>query len=240
MENLKKSFKDLKWWEWILAVIMIIIAGYAMVKAFIPTGETIGVQNPAWLTVVNFISAIAGVFCIFFCAKGNISNFAFGLVNTVVYIIYLFYWKIYGTACLELFYYLPLNIISWIFWAKHRDEVKTEKTKARKLNWWQNAIVFAVVGGAAVVYHAILVKVGGNVAWLDALTVSIGIIATFLELKRYRDQYTLWLVTDIIAVAMYIVHFDPVYLTKKSIYLIMAFVGWYNWHKLQKENVEDE
>lgn len=138
------------------------------------------------------------------------------------------------------FYYLPLNIISWIFWAKHRDEVKTEKTKARRLNWWQNAIVFAIVGAAAVVYHAILVKVGGNVAWLDAFTVSIGIIATFLELKRYRDQYLLWIITDFVSVAMYIVHFDPVYLTKKSIYLIMAFVGWYNWHKLQKENVEDE
>lgn len=119
-------------------------------------------------------------------------------------------------------------------------KLRRKKTKARKLNWWQNAIVFAIVGGAAVVYHVILVKVGGNVAWLDALTVSIGIIATFLELKRYRDQYTLWLASDIIAIAMYIVHFDPVYLTKKSIYLIMAFVGWYNWHKLQKENIEDE
>lgn len=107
MENLKKSFKDLKWWEWLLAIIMIAIAGYAMIKAFIPTGETIGVQNPAWLTVVNFISAIAGVFCIFFCAKANISNFAFGLINTIVYIVYLVYWKIWGTACLELFITFP-------------------------------------------------------------------------------------------------------------------------------------
>lgn len=74
MENLKKSFKDLKWWEWILAAIMIIIAGYAMVKAFIPTGETIGVQNPAWLTVVNFISAIAGVFFVSSFAQKAISR----------------------------------------------------------------------------------------------------------------------------------------------------------------------
>ena len=34
---------------------------------------------------------------------------------------------------------------------------------------------------------------------------------------------------------MYIVHFDTVYLTKKSIYLIMAIIGLINWIKLNKE-----
>ena len=51
---------------------------------------------------------------------------------------------------------------------------------------------------------------------------------------RYKEQYVWWIITDIIAVAMYVVHFDPVYLTKKSIYLIMAVIGLYNWAKLQK------
>ena len=46
---------------------------------------------------------------------------------------------------------------------------------------------------------------------------------------------------DVIAVGMYIVDFDPVYLTKKSIYLIMAVIGLMNWIKLQKErNSENE
>ena len=81
VENLKKSFQSMKWYEWVMAAIMILIAGYAMIDAFInpkPDG------NPAWLTVINFISAICGVFCIFFCAKASISNFVFGLVNTIV------------------------------------------------------------------------------------------------------------------------------------------------------------
>ena len=52
---------------------------------------------------------------------------------------------------------------------------------------------------------------------------------------RYKEQYIWWIITDIIAVAMYIVHFDLVYLTKKSIYLIMAIIGKINWTKLNKE-----
>ena len=237
LENLKKSFESMKWYEWIMAAIMIFIAGRAMYLSFAyPTPD----GNPAWLTVLNFISAVCGCFCIFFCAKASISNFAFGLVNTLVYAVYLWYWKIYGTFALEMLVYLPFNIGSWIVWARHRDEQQMELTKAKKLNISQDMLVAAVIIGSTALYHDILVKIGGEVPLLDAATVAIGIIATALELLRYREQYILWLITDVVAVAMYIQHFDPVYLTKKSIYLIMAVVGIYNWWKLQKRNVNNE
>ena len=238
LENLKKSFQSMKWYEWVMAAIMILIAGYAMIDAFInpkPDG------NPAWLTVINFISAICGVFCIFFCAKASISNFVFGLVNTIVYAIYLFYWHIWGTFGLEMLVYLPFNILSWIIWSRHRDERQKELTKAKKLTVWQDVAVGAIIVGSTFIYHSILVQIGGEVPWLDAATVAIGIIATGLEMLRYREQYALWIITDVVAVAMFVQHFDPVYLTKKSIYLIMAIIGLINWCKLQKDrNVEND
>ena len=118
--------------------------------------------------------------------------------------------------------------------------MQKEITKARKLKPWQDALVLAVVAVSTVVYHAILEHIGGNVAWFDAATVAIGIIATGLELMRYREQYALWIVTDVVAVGMYVVAFDPVYLTKKSIYLIMAVIGLMNWCRLQKRNETNE
>ena len=237
LENLKKSLKAMKWYEWIMATIMIAIAAYAMITAFVDPASS---KNPPWLTVINFISAIAGVFCVFLCAKASISNFVFAVVNTAVYIVYLWYWKIYGTMCLEIFFYQPINIISWWLWAKHRDDYQKELTKSRKLTVWQNVAVAAAITLGTVVYHEILVRVGGNVAWLDAATLAIGIIAVILEMFRFREQYVWWIITDIVAVAMYIQHFDPVYLTKKSIYLIMAIIGLINWVKLNKRNKTNE
>ena len=232
IENVIKSFKDLKWYEIIMIIIMIFIAGLAVYQAIVnPTSS----DNPLWLTIINFISAICGIICVFFCAKANISNFAFATVNTIVYAIYLYYHKIFGTFALEVLFYLPINFISWYIWAKHRDKVLIEKTKSKKLTLFQNlgAALIIVLGG--IIYHAILVKIGGTVAWLDAFTLSIGIIAVILEMFRFKEQYVWWIITDIIAVAMYIVHFDLVYLTKKSIYLIMAIIGIINWTKLNKE-----
>ena len=232
MDNLKKSFKELKWYEIVMIVIMVLIAGMSIYQAISDPASSI---NPLWLTIINFISAVCGIFCIFFCAKANISNFVFATVNTIVYAIYLYYHKIFGTFALEVLFYLPINFISWYLWVKHRDRVLTEKTKAKKLTLKQNMLTTIVIVGSGIIYHSILVKIGGEVAWLDAFTVSIGIIASILEMLRYKEQYVWWIITDVIAVAMYIVHFDPVYLTKKSIYLIMAIIGLMNWSKLNKE-----
>lgn len=236
--NLKKSFKELKWYEYIMGIIMIFIAAKAMVEGF-TTGSSNG--NPAWLTVVNFVSAICGVLCIFFTAKANISNFVFATVNTVVYAIYLLYWHIWGTAALEILFYIPMNFVSWYFWAKHRDQEITQKTKTKKLTIPQNLICAVIIVATAVIYHAVLVRLGGEVVWFDSFTLSIGIVATILELLRYREQYVWWIITDIVSVGMYIAHFDPVYLTKRSIYLIMAIIGLINWARLNKtRNAENE
>ena len=232
MDNVIKSFKSLKWYEIIMIIVMIFIAGLAVYNAIVNPEES---TNPLWLTIINFISAICGVFCVFFCAKANISNFIFASVNTIVYAIFLYYHKIFGTFALEVLFYLPINFISWYIWSKHRDKVLTEKTKSKKLSLKQNIITTILIITGAILYHFILVKIGGNVAWLDAFTLSIGIIAVILEMFRYKEQYIWWIITDVIAVIMYIMHFDLVYLTKKSIYLIMAIIGLINWTKLNKE-----
>lgn len=221
-----------------MGAVMIFIAARAMVTGFM-TGAADG--NPPWLTVINFISAVCGVICIFFTAKANISNFVFASVNTVVYAVYLVYWHIWGTALLEILFYIPMNFISWYFWARHRDREITQKTKSKRLTVLWNSVCAVVVVVSALIYHAVLVKIGGEVAWFDAFTLSIGILATILELLRYREQYVWWIITDIVSIGMYIAHFDAVYLTKRSIYLIMAVIGLINWAKLNRtRNAENE
>ena len=145
--EVRASIKDLKWYEWIMAAIMIGIAGLAVYKGFTDPNS----KNPDWLTIVNFISAICGVFCVFLTAKASVSNFWFATVNTTVYIIYLGYWHIWGTFALELIVYFPINFISWFIWSKHRDEQEEHLTKSKRLTWYVDLIVAAGVVAFAVV-----------------------------------------------------------------------------------------
>lgn len=238
LNNLKKSFESIKWYEWLMIIIMIAVAGNAVVYGFLEPESS---HNPQWLNIINFVSAIAGIICIFFTAKASISACIFGIINTIVYIVYLWYWHIYGTMCLELCVYLPVSIMQWHIWAKKRDKIQPELTLTKRFDYFQLSAIFVIVVMVGLAYYCVLSDIGGNVPLLDAFTVSIGVVAVIICMLRYREQYILWLITDIIAVAMYIVMFDPVYLTKKTIYLIMAFVGLYNWYRLNsKRNKENE
>lgn len=250
--GIKKSFISLKWYEWLMMAIMIAVAVYAMIASFCGKDPITGKPdtNPAWLAVINFFSAFCGVVCIFFTAKASIANFVFAVINTTTYIVYLAYWHIFGTMALEIVVYFPMNFISWFIWARHKDDDKKYLTKSRKMNWWQNLCVVAGVACLSVLTHYLLQSLAGDswgkigdeynarsfLCWLDSITFAIGIIAIFLEAFRFREQYVWWIITDIVAVALYIIKtpFDPVYFVKKSIYLVMAIVGFVNWIKLQK------
>lgn len=250
MDGLRKiasAFRSLKWYEVVMCVAML---GISIYYAILPQGGT-----PQWLAIINFVSGLCGVVCVFFCAKANRMNFPFAVVNTTVFMIYLAYFGIWATFWLEALVYFPMNIISWIKWYHHQDEDDGLLTKSKKLTAKQHCLVVGIIVALTVIVHFALsavagdtwmrfaVKYGWSVAamkWLDSAIFAIGIVAVVLEALRYAEQYVWWLVTDVIAVAQYALKGDPVYTAKKTIYLIEAVIGLKNWNTLARKNNTNE
>ena len=247
IRRIGKAFKSLKWYELLMCGIMLAISIYYAIQ---PQADT-----PQWLAIINFISGLCGILCVFFCAKANRMNFPFAMVNTTVFMIYLAYFGIWATFWLEAIVYTPLNIISWIKWYQHKDHEDELLAKSKRLTAWQHLLVTAAIAAITVLVYCALselagdtwmkfaVKYGWNTTvmkWLDAAIFAIGIVASILELLRYQEQYVWWLVTDVIAVAQYTIKADPVYTTKKAIYLVEAVIGYRNWHQLSKRNPTNE
>ncbi len=247
IQKIIKAFKSLKWYEIIMCVVML---GISIYYAVLPQEGT-----PRWLAIINFISGLCGVVCVFFTAKANRMNFPFAVVNTTVFIIYLAFFGIWATFWLELLVYFPMNIISWINWYRHKYEEDKLLAKSKTLTWWQHILVTGIIAGVAVFVHFVLSELAGDtwmkfaaafgwnmqiMQWLDATIFAIGIVAIVLEALRYKEQYIWWLITDVVAVAQYALKKDPVYVTKKTIYLIEAIIGIKNWGDLAKKNESNE
>lgn len=247
MKKIARAFMSLKWYEIIMCVIMI---GISIYYAVMPQEGT-----PQWLAIINFVSGLCGVICVFFCAKANRMNFPFAVVNTTVFMIYLAYFGIWATFWLEAIIYFPMNIISWVKWYKHQDDDDHLLAKSKKLTVVQNIIVTMTIFLLTVIVHTTLSVLAGNtwmnfatkfgwnveaMKWLDSSIFAIGIIAVVLEAMRYTEQYVWWLITDVIAVAQYVLKGDPVYTAKKTIYLIEAVIGLRNWNRLSKKNIDNE
>lgn len=242
-----RAFKSLKWYEIAMCVIML---GISIYYAILPQEGT-----PQWLAIINFVSGLCGIICVFFCAKANRMNFPFAVINTTVFMIYLAYFGIWATFWLEALVYFPMNIISWVKWYKHKDEDNELLAKSKKLTVLQHIFVVSIIAVLTVIVFFTLSAVAGDtwmkfavkfgwnttvMKWLDSSIFAIGIVAVILEAMRYTEQYVWWLITDVIAVAQYIIKGDPVYTTKKVIYLIEAVFGLKNWNKLSKKNRSNE
>jgi nicotinamide mononucleotide transporter len=125
-------------------------------------------------------------------------------------------------------------------WKKHYNQ-KSETVKAKKMSLPVIAVSLVVVGLCIWGYRQVLVWLGGNSTWLDSASTAFSLIANALMVLRYREQWVLWIIVDIVTVIMWILASDWIQTTMWAVYLLNAFYGLYMWTKLNStENLINE
>jgi len=196
----------------------------------------IDTENTKLYLIVDAITAITGVICVVLCAKGKKVQYAFGFINITGYIVIALINKYYGEVMLNALYYLPSQFIGYYLWNKNQNK-ETNNVKGKKLNLKQT-IIFVLLSFVLVfIYNFILNLLGGQNTLLDSISTIFSIFANMLMLLRYREQWILWIIIDIVTVIMWILAKDAIMITMWSIYLINAFYGYFVWTRLGDESV---
>lgn len=195
-------------------------------------------------SLIGIIMAITGVICVVLTGKGKLSSYVFGMVNTVLYAYVAYGAKYYGDAMLNILYYAPMNVVGWVMWNKHIS-VETKEVEKKRLKG--TGIVSVFIGSAIGIflYGLILKRMGGSIPFVDALTTVLSVVAQILCVKRYMEQWILWIIIDVVSVYMWAVAFinggeSIATLIMWSIYLLNAifmFVKWYRESRRSEANV---
>ena len=160
---------------------------------------------------VDFIAAFCGICSVVLCAKGKRSGFVFGLVNVAGYAFISYHNAYFGEVMLNVLFYIPANIISYVLWSRHKDENRDDKeVKAKSLSALQTVSSLAVIAVVTIGYHFVLESLGGAMTYLDGATTVLSIFATILMAMRYSEQWLYWIIVDALTVALWIVAGDPV------------------------------
>jgi len=224
MNSIIKRY-DWNWFELGLIGIVSIIGLYFFAGTITPQ-EFI-------LPTIDLVAAFCGICSVVLCAKGKKAGFIFGLINVIGYSIIAFNNLYYGEVLLNILFYIPINIISYITWSKNQYEDKNEVIP-KALNWKQILVGIIVVSAATIGLHYILASLGGAMTLLDGTTTVLSIVASLLMWRRYAEQWACWIIVDIITVIMWIIAGDPIMIVMWGAYLINAFYGYYLW--LKKSN----
>jgi nicotinamide mononucleotide transporter len=187
-------------------------------------------------SVLGVIAGISGVISVVLCAKGKISFYFIGFVQTITYLYLAWQNKFYGEVIENVFYLVTM--VCGTFVCKKNlaeDEDGGQQVIAKKftLGQWIASVIGTIAATIGMGYW--LATIGSNQAYTDAATNVMAIFAQLLMVRRYREQWLWWLVIDILCIKMWFVAGNWSMVAMYIAWTINCIYGWVNWSKEAKE-----
>lgn len=225
IKDLKKDFTGWKKWQ----IVWMILANAVILGVSVLQGDT----------VLGIMASITGVICVILCGMGKVSNYLFGTINVVLYALVAWRAKYYGDVMLNLLYYFPTNILGWIAWKKNIDQ-ETNTVYKRRMTWKQDLILLLVSVVGVFGYGYVLRLLGGNLPFVDSMSTVLSVIAQILMIKRFMEQWVIWIVVDVVSVIMWVAAMftegaSIAVLMMWAVYLGNAVIMFIKWLKETKQ-----
>lgn len=200
--------------------------------------------NPRLITLLYLIDIVSNVTCELLISKQSKYNFLVSLIVelTEIAICIVCAYR-FATCAVTVFFWIPIDIISFFTWNKHKDEEETEVTVVRRLTWWQDVLIIVAIGVWTVVvgYLLSLIELEGIfgpnevladvAAYLDACASAVGIVNGVFILLRYREQWIAWYIVSILETVINIMAGQWILLVLKAGYLTNTTYGYIKWTK---------
>lgn len=198
-----------------------------------------------WLTIITkdslfgFTVFFTGVWCVVLAAKGNLLTYVFGMYNTLGYAYLAYSNGLFGEVMLNLLFFVPMNVIGYFMWKRHRKGEKLVMRQLQNKDLYRVALV-CVLGSILLGFGLSFIP-AQNSPYIDAITTVLSIVATFLMVKRFKEQWLLYIVLNIFTVLLWVIRTidgspdGVLMIVMWSAYLINAGYGYYTWNKGAKE-----
>ncbi|MGX2974342.1 nicotinamide riboside transporter PnuC [Ursidibacter arcticus] len=206
---------------------------FEIVWLFLFIAAQIGVYIHSPDSILGMVAGISGIICNVFITKGKISNYLFGLIFAYSYFYVSLGQNFLGEMNTTLYVYIPAQFIGYFLWKEHMQNAgKSEAVIVKSLSakGWIALAAFITIG--TLLFVQALNTAGGSSTGLDGLTTIIVVAAQGLMLLRYREQWLLWIVLNILSIVLWAE--NPSMYIMYSAYLLNSLYGYYNWIKLQK------
>lgn len=184
-------------------------------------------QGFAGASPVEWVATICGFLCVYLIIRRSIWCFFFGFIQVSLYTWIFFGVKLYSDMMLHVFY-MGFQIYGWRVWSKSKDpsgHIQVSKGSVNEyLFWFAVAIVSTVVLGTYMSANT-----DASFPYPDAFTTSASLVAQWLLSHKKLLNWSVWIVVDIVAIAIY---WQKGLFPTSALYfcfLIMSCIGQYQW-----------
>ncbi len=237
-----------KIWFFSLLILSVIIA------ILFPEEDVNGV-NGKLIMALYLADILFNITCELLISKQSKWNFIVSLLVEITEIVTLIVLASrFATMAVTIFFWIPVDIVSFINWNRHKDREDETITEVRSLNRWQSVLVVAAIAVWTVGVGYLLARFSPDtdfyetelmlkvIAYLDACVSAVGIANGLFILFRYREQWLAWYISCAIETVINILSGQWVLLVLKVGYLTnttYGYIKWTNYIKSHRQQVEE-
>lgn len=205
--------------------------------------------NGIIIMLLYLLDTFLNILCELLISKQSRYNFlvsvAVEIVEIVTCIVLMYR---FATMAVTLFFWLPIDIISYINWSKHKDDEEDELTMVRKLKGYQEVlviigiIVWTIVVGYFISGLDIATDFYNNktletfIVYIDACASAVGIANGLFIFFRLREQWIAWYICAFLEAVINVMSGQYVLLILKLGYFTNTTYGYIKWTKYIREH----
>ena len=209
--------------------------------------------NGIIIMLLYLLDTFLNILCELLISKQSRYNFLVSVLVEIVEIaICLVLMYRFATMATTLFFWLPIDIISYINWSKHKDDEENELTVVRKLRGYQEVLVIiGIIVWTFVIGYLIS---GLNIAtdfynnelletfiiYIDACASAVGIANGLFIFFRLQEQWIAWYICAFLEAVINIISGQYVLLVLKLGYFTNTTYGYIKWSRYIKEHTTEK
>ncbi len=195
-----------------------------------------GIKNTSLL---EFIAVIFGIASVVFSRMENILVYPTGLINTILYTYFCFFWwGLYAEGSLN-FYYTVMSIYGWVLWAQRNKTTQQRKWMITRSSSreWLIAVIFFIISW--IILFVILKNyTDSNVPLGDSFASASAYTGMWLMARKKLENWIWWILTNIASIPLYFYKGAVFTSVQYLVFLILAILGFITWRKKIKDGVD--
>jgi nicotinamide mononucleotide transporter len=189
------------------------------------------------MSLLELTATLSGLGATWYAARENIITWPFALINAILFCILFYQVNLYSAMVLQIFFF-GNAIYGWANWRRDSQGVKKPVTMLpHKMRVWWLTGIFAgmiILGSIMSRIHLWLPSYFPEKArfvYSDAMVAVMSIAASVLLARLKIENWVLWILIDIMSIAMYAMRGIMLVSIQYLIFLFMASYGFIEWRK---------
>ena len=182
----------------------------------------------ASMTPLEWIAFFFTVANVWLTVKENIWCWPTGFVSVVLYAVVFYKARLYSSAALQIVFFV-LTLYGWYEWlygGKQQSELHVTATPRK---WWPAVIALCVALTFGI--GRFMQSYGAAFVYWDASIAAMSIVAQWMMAKKLLENWILWIIVNVLSIAVYARSHIYVTALLYAILLVLAWRGYVEWRR---------